>query len=119
MAGRRRTGSLCCFAAGTSPFGKGTRTCGTTRRRKVTATKSGESDLDNTESTSKRGKPTIVSSVFHVGAHRAPLVFPPEATCQNSCDKRCIHVNMISCHARSNHPLSLDEALVVVVYFWM
>src|SRR5208337_2698140 len=29
------------------------------------ATKSGESDLDNTESTSRRGKPMIVSSVFH------------------------------------------------------
>jgi hypothetical protein len=31
----------------------------------VTATKSGESDPENTESTSKRGKPTMVSSVFH------------------------------------------------------
>ena len=31
----------------------------------MTATKSGESNLENTESTSKRGKPTIVSSVFH------------------------------------------------------
>ena len=31
----------------------------------MTATKSGESDLENPESTSKRGKPTIVSSVFH------------------------------------------------------
>jgi|GEM_PF-4021753 len=34
-------------------------------RQKVTATKSGESDLDNTESTSSRGNPMIVSSVFH------------------------------------------------------
>ncbi len=44
----------------------------------VTATKSGESDLENTESTSKRGKPTIVSSVFH-GAEpciRAPIAWP-------------------------------------------
>ena len=32
----------------------------------MTATKSGEHrELQNTESTSKRGKPTIVSSVFH------------------------------------------------------
>jgi len=36
----------------------------------VTATKSGESDLENPESTSKRGKPTIVSSVFQ-GPNRA------------------------------------------------
>ena len=35
------------------------------RKVKVTATKSGESDLEKTESSSKRGKPTIVSSVFH------------------------------------------------------
>ena len=42
------------------------------------ATKSGESDLENTESTSKRGKPTIVSSVFR-GAEpciRAPMAWP-------------------------------------------
>jgi hypothetical protein len=46
--------------------------------RKVTATKSGESDLENAESTSKRGKPTIVPSVFH-GAEpciRAPIPWP-------------------------------------------
>ena len=48
---------------------------------KVTATKSGESgesDLDNTESTSNRGKPTIVSSAFH-GAEScipAPIAWP-------------------------------------------
>ncbi len=45
---------------------------------KGAATKSGESDLENTESTSKRGKPMIVSSVFH-GAEpciRAPIAWP-------------------------------------------
>jgi len=44
----------------------------------VTATKSGESDLENTQSTSNRGKPPIVSSVFH-GAEpriRAPIAWP-------------------------------------------
>src|SRR5271157_3849386 len=47
------------------------------------------------------------------------LIFPPEATCQNSCDSRCVQVSITSCHARPTHPFSLDEALVVVVYFWM
>ena len=38
----------------------------------MTATKSGESDLENTESTSKRGKPTMVSSVFHGAEPSSP-----------------------------------------------
>ena len=42
----------------------------------MTATKSGESDLKNTESTSKRGKPTIVSFRSSTGPNPA---FEPQS----------------------------------------